>query len=117
MILKSLRVQNYKCIEDSNEFSIEPITCLVGKNESGKSALLQALYKLNPAISGEGDFDYQLEYPRHRLSEYEERQEADEDNVLTTTWELKDEEVAKISSIMGLEALKNKLITNMLNSR
>jgi len=24
------------------------MTCLVGKNESGKSAILQALYKLNP---------------------------------------------------------------------
>ena len=30
--------------------SIQPdITCLVGKNESGKTAFVQALYRLNPA--------------------------------------------------------------------
>jgi hypothetical protein len=26
MILKSVRVENFKCIEDSNEFSIEPVS-------------------------------------------------------------------------------------------
>jgi len=28
------------------------VTCLVGKNESGKTAVLQALYRLNPVHPG-----------------------------------------------------------------
>jgi predicted ATP-dependent endonuclease of OLD family len=111
MILKSLRVQNYKSIEDSNEFSIEPITCLVGKNESGKSAILQALYKLNPDISEKGDFDGLLEYPRQRWSEYKERHNENPDDVLTTIWELDEKEIEELSSIIGSKTLKDNFVT------
>jgi predicted ATP-dependent endonuclease of OLD family len=48
MKLISARVTNYKCIDDSEEFTLDQSTCLVGKNESGKTTILQALYKLNP---------------------------------------------------------------------
>lgn len=47
MLLIDVRIKNYKCILDSETFSIDQLTCLVGKNESGKSAILQALYKLS----------------------------------------------------------------------
>ena len=72
MILRTARVENYKCIEDSTEFSLGEVTALVGKNESGKSALLEALYKLNPIVATEGDFDEIEEYPRRALPEYEQ---------------------------------------------
>jgi hypothetical protein len=40
----------YCNILDSTEVTIQPdVTCLVGKNESGKTAFLQALWRLNPA--------------------------------------------------------------------
>ena len=48
MLLVDVRIKNYKCILDSETFTVDQMTCLVGKNESGKSAILQALYKLNP---------------------------------------------------------------------
>ena len=69
MELVSVKVENFKSIEDSEEFSIEQVTCLVGKNESGKSALLQALYKLNPENDEDRRFDDVQEYPRRRLTE------------------------------------------------
>ena len=47
MLLVDVRIKNYKCILDSETFTVDQMTCLVGKNESGKSAILQALYKLN----------------------------------------------------------------------
>ena len=50
MKLTHVRVQKYKCVEDSGEFRVDQVTCLVGKNESGKSALLEAFYKLNGLI-------------------------------------------------------------------
>lgn len=50
MKLRKVRVRMYKNILDSTEVNIEPkVTCIVGKNESGKSAFLSALWRLNPA--------------------------------------------------------------------
>lgn len=69
MKLVSIRVQNYKCIDDSEEFSIRDLTCLAGKNESGKTALLQALRRLNPVEDSERQFNSLMEYPRRRLHE------------------------------------------------
>lgn len=35
MKLIKVRVQNYRSVEDSGEFEIGDLTCLVGKNEAG----------------------------------------------------------------------------------
>lgn len=110
MKLKSLKVQNYKCIENSNEFSVEPITCLVGKNESGKSAILQALYKLNPDVRNREYFDPLQEYPRRKYSEYKSRHEEDPDNVLTTIWELEESDLEILGKKVGLDAFPNHII-------
>ena len=49
MRLVKARVQGYRSIIDSGYFDIEKMkTILVGPNEAGKTALLQALQKLNP---------------------------------------------------------------------
>ena len=49
MLLKDVRIQDYRSVEDSGTVPIEiDVTCLVGKNESGKTAFLQALHLLNP---------------------------------------------------------------------
>lgn len=56
MKLRKLQLQNYKSIHDTTEFDLGDITCLVGKNEAGKSAILEALYKLKPVETGEAEF-------------------------------------------------------------
>ncbi len=115
MILKSVRVQNFKCVEDSEEFSIAPVTCLVGKNESGKSTLLQALYKLKPDIEARGKFNLVEEYPRRHLAQYEKKRERDpqkeEATVVTTTWELDKEDQKLITDKFGSGALKSNTVT------
>ena len=40
------------------------LTCLVGKHESGKTALLQALYRLNPVLEEEGMYRVTDDHPR-----------------------------------------------------
>ena len=72
MILESARVENFKCIDDSTEFSIRSLTALVGKNESGKTALLKALYRINPILPVDGNF-LDTEYPRRRWAAYRQR--------------------------------------------
>lgn len=50
MKLKKVQVRMYRNFLDSTEVKIdEKVTCLVGKNESGKSAFLNALWRLKPA--------------------------------------------------------------------
>lgn len=50
MKLKIVQVRMFRNFLDSTEVKIdEKVTCLVGKNESGKSAFLNALWRLNPA--------------------------------------------------------------------
>lgn len=57
MKLAKVHITEFQSIQDSNEFDIGDVTCLVGKNEAGKTALLKALYRLNPIVKSEGDFD------------------------------------------------------------
>ena len=101
MILHAVRVQNFKCINDSTRFKVdEKVTYLVGKNESGKTTLLQAISKLNPIALDAADFNI-LEYPRSRMLAYQQRAESQPDGVLTTTWSLSQEDVADLEEILG----------------
>ncbi|MCW4600178.1 ATP-binding protein [Janibacter hoylei] len=46
MKLQKVAIRRYRSIEEMDAFEVEPdVTCLVGKNESGKTAVLQALNK------------------------------------------------------------------------
>lgn len=55
MQLLRFRVTNFRSIKDSNWIGCDDVTTLVGVNESGKSNVLLALWKLNPARNGEID--------------------------------------------------------------
>lgn len=110
MKLVSVRVQNYKCIEDSEEFSVRDLTCLAGKNESGKTALLQALRRLNPVEKSENQFNRLMEYPRRRLHEAD-GVDPTVRAVLTTKWELSDDDLAAVSQLVGPSAIKSQIVT------
>ncbi|MBN8866778.1 MAG: AAA family ATPase [Solirubrobacterales bacterium] len=63
MRLKSFRVRKFRNVLDSGWVDVdEAVTALVGKNESGKTTLLEALYRFNPAH--EASFDVIDHYPR-----------------------------------------------------
>lgn len=47
MKLKKARITNFRSVEDSGEFDVFDLLCLVGKNEAGKSAIQQALGGIN----------------------------------------------------------------------
>lgn len=68
MKLNRYRVFNFRSIEDSGWVDCDDVTTLVGINESGKSNLLLALWKLNPVF--EGKIDYLHDLPINKLSEY-----------------------------------------------
>ncbi len=101
MRLTKVKITNYKSIIDSNEFEIGDITCLVGKNESGKTALLEALYKLNPINKVDGEFVVEKEYPRSAMIAYQEGVKNGERNhadVVRATYELEEEDIEAMKS-------------------
>ncbi len=98
MKLKRVRVTNFKSVLDSEWFTVEDLTCLVGKNESGKTALLEALERLNSVRSERSQFR-EIEYPRMNWSEYEET--PDVDVAVFSEWELDDEEKDHIAALAG----------------
>jgi hypothetical protein len=75
MRLKAFRVKNYKTVLDSGRVEIDTnVACLMGKNEAGKSAVMQALWKFNNVSSANYDrlFDLPAEfYTRQRNADPE----------------------------------------------
>ena len=69
MRLTKARVRKYRSIRDTGFFDIEPgKTILVGPNEAGKSALLEALQRINPPGAMQY-FDALRDYPRAEFSD------------------------------------------------
>jgi predicted ATP-dependent endonuclease of OLD family len=60
------RVTNYRNVDDSGWIELAQVTALVGRNESGKTALLKALHKFNPAT--QQHYHPQREFPRDRFT-------------------------------------------------
>lgn len=60
------RIQNFRNIDDSGWIPLERVTNFVGRNESGKTTLLKAFHKFNPATPE--PFDPQREFPRDRFT-------------------------------------------------
>lgn len=75
LTLIKAQVWKYKSIEDSMPVTLaDDVTVLVGKNESGKTAFLEALHKALPL--GSAKYDYIADYPRKDLVRYRPQHEA-----------------------------------------
>ncbi|HVB50280.1 MAG TPA: AAA family ATPase [Acidimicrobiales bacterium] len=111
MRLTSLRVQMFRNIVDSGDVSVEDtVTCLVGKNEAGKSAILQALHFLNPA-NPIGPLVLLDEYPRWLLKEHQISDTIKDARPIAATFELNDSEKTAIDAKFGSGILGDSSVT------
>lgn len=111
MKLKSVRVKNFRSVEDSEEFTVEHLTCLVGKNEAGKTAILQAIAGLNPHPATPFEYELERDYPKRYLARYKERHGADEAEIISSVWVLDENEIDELSGEFGPESVTGKTIT------
>jgi len=119
MKLTRARVVNYRSIDDSSWVNIDDVTALVGKNESGKTAFLQAIRKIN-SISGDEDGFTIRDYPRKGYIKYKKIHEQSPCEVAQAEFELTPEEVGEIEANFGNGVLaSNKVIVtkNYKNDR
>ena len=118
MKLKSVRIQNFQSVIDSNEFDVGDVTCLVGKNEAGKTAILKALYRLNPLNRQDSDYDATHNYPRKDFAMYEAEVASDSRkpaNIVTATFEFDEDDIEEISSLLGKDSLPDHDLTLTLS--
>ena len=73
LILKEVKITKYKSYLETQLVPIEDkITTLVGKNESGKTAFLEAIAKFNYfEKDSKFQFDVTADYPRNELKKYQ----------------------------------------------
>src|SRR4051812_31808250 len=103
MKLTKVRVQNYRSVEDSEEFTICDLTCLVGKNEAGKTALLSAIRGLRPSQPFE--FDETIDYPRRFATRFDDRHPEGTAEVIRTWWRLDDADKSAVEERFGAGVL------------
>jgi predicted ATP-dependent endonuclease of OLD family len=101
LLLKNVAVNKYKSIQDKQSVDIETdVTTLVGMNEAGKTAFLEALAKFNYFEDDEKfKFKPTLDYPRRELKKYQKSEEDVE--VVTCTFTITQELLDKIAEDIG----------------
>jgi ABC-type cobalamin/Fe3+-siderophores transport system ATPase subunit len=111
MRLAKVRVTNFQSIQDSTEFDVGDITCLVGKNEAGKTALLRAIYRLKPIVEADGKFDVIDDYPRRAVTDYQDDVDGGRRmpaQVVQATYVLETDDVAAVEDVFGKKCLEDK---------
>ena len=112
MKLTQARVINYRSIDDSSWVRVDDVTALVGKNESGKTAFLQAIRKIN-SISGEEDTFSIRDYPRKGYIKYKKIHDQNPCEVAQAEFELNVQEISEIEENFGNGILaSNKVIVS-----
>ncbi len=106
MILRKARIHSFRCIDDSTDISIDDVTCLVGKNESGKTAILKALYRLKPADEKE-TFRLSIDYPKRV---WKPNLPTPKEPAIVTHWELEAQELERIATEFGPDVLKSPTV-------
>lgn len=112
--LKQVTVNKYKSFLTEQTVTIEDgVTRLVGKNESGKTAFLEALAKFNYFDSEDArfKFDKTHDYPRYDLKQYEQRNPENNHEVVTCIFELDSDLIEKIKTDVGSQAFLQKTVT------
>jgi predicted ATP-dependent endonuclease of OLD family len=111
ILLTKVQVNKYKSIETQQVFDVEEaVTTLVGKNEAGKTAVLEAIAKTNyfeddPKFK----FDATYDYPRKERKKFTKSEE--DVTVVTSSYKISDAYLREIQSSVGKNTFNVKEFT------
>ncbi len=110
MKLTSFRVRRFRNVLDSTEVEVERgVTTLVGVNESGKSTMLDALYKLNPVYGDK--FVERDDYPRWRWKRDGRKEDLSKVSPIEATFQLDDGDLNALREALGEGVAAKKTVT------
>jgi len=114
MYVEKVRVQHFRCIIDSGEVPIdERLTVLVGSNESGKTAILRALWYFNEENNFEPPDICSFSGVRDKL---ENRRLSPSDVEIVTVWvSLSDEDLLSLGMTTDPPSRRVKIIKSLDN--
>ncbi|SFC62707.1 AAA family ATPase [Streptomyces aidingensis] len=102
MLLESVVIERYRNFTEPQTMTVEPaVTCLIGKNESGKTTILKALHRLNPANIPD-DFDVTKDYPRRFLAQDRRKENLDEVIPVNAIFRLDEDDAQAIEDVLGV---------------
>lgn len=110
MLLQSIEIQRFRNFIEAQTMTVDPaVTCLIGKNESGKTTILQALHRLNPANRPD-EFDVGVEYPRRRLARDRRREDLDAVEPIRAWFVPEPKDVSAVAAALGFEPPAGTLV-------
>lgn len=110
MKIKSFQVTKFRNVVDSGPIPVdESVTCLVGKNESGKSALIEALYLFNPVY--DEAFSVEDQYPRWLVVQDRKEGDLKKHAPIKVTFELDDDDKNAVIDVLGDDVLTGNTLT------
>lgn len=110
MQLTRFRIRKFRNIVDSGDIVVDPqVTCLVGMNEAGKTAILAALHRLQPV--GRATFDVQRDYPRWLANKDRKAGIIDDARPIEADFELDANDKAKVGRKFGENVLTSATVT------
>ncbi|WAE64236.1 AAA family ATPase [Streptomyces cavourensis] len=102
MLVTSVEIETFRNITNKQTMVVDPeVTCLIGKNESGKTTVLKALHRLNPANNAD-DFHVTTDYPRRHLATDRRTKDLDTVAPVTAVFELEDADFDAIEELVGV---------------
>jgi hypothetical protein len=101
---------NYRNIIDADPVAIGQTTCLVGKNEAGKSAFLKALEGVRSTDPTFTEYGRVTNYPRRYLAEYDQTHKGAKARVMRTVWKLERVDTAALTNVFGADAVTGDTI-------
>ncbi len=106
MDIRGFRVRKYRNIEDSGKIDLlDNLTCVVGKNQSGKTSLLRALHKFNPHQPN--PYDMRREWPRGQRTQQNAKQ------VVCEVWfELNSNEKDRLSQLTEQQMTASRVVVS-----
>lgn len=109
MRLKLFQVRLFRNVIDSGPIDVADSTCIVGKNEAGKSSIIEALHRLNPAKPC--PLVLLDDYPRWLKKGHEISGEIDDAVPITAEFALSTDEMATLNSKFGQGVLSEPKLT------
>jgi energy-coupling factor transporter ATP-binding protein EcfA2 len=102
MLVTSVEIETFRNITNKQTMVVDPeVTCLIGKNESGKTTVLKALHRLNPANNAD-DFHVTTDYPRRNLARDRRTKDLDTVAPVTAVFELEEADFDAIEELVGV---------------